>query len=144
MAEPGIEPIGDGRAERGELYKEEFAGLDHPFTDGGFRAFLDTTDDFIVSLAAESARTASRRGGDAIDSSDVESAGQYLYSGRRQRAASQSGTVGGILLGISGSGFFSWYVADQPTDGVVISSAILLLIGAAMVVWNFAADWSRR
>jgi DNA helicase TIP49 (TBP-interacting protein) len=86
-----------------------------PFTPRAFDNLKEKLSEYSVQLIAEAVKLAKRHQSETVSSTHVEHASEYLVSSTSHKIYRHLGTVGGLLIGVAGSGFVSMFSTNQFT-----------------------------
>lgn len=111
-----------------------------PFSQPAFETLKEKIGAYIIELVSESVKVAQRRQTDTVSITHVEQASQYLLASTSRRFFRHLGTVGGILLGVSGSTLLGMTTADKYTAVGVLASATLAVLGSFLLAIHIAKD----
>jgi hypothetical protein len=124
-----------------KLARATLADVDpKPFSTAAFFKLQERIEQHIDDLVIESARIMSRHQADTISAAYVSQASENLVIGRRQRLFTIVGTLGGVLLGAAVSSFVEMAKSATVTTPQALTASILGVIGAIMIVVQFARE----
>lgn len=93
--------------------------------------------DYAFALTREAARIAAQSGVQTIATVHVsEAKRRLLLSGRRDWKKNLANTLGGTLFGLGASPFVALGSGAQTSNALVITAAVLLVIGTLLVMFG--------
>ena len=111
-----------------------------PFTQHAIEEFKEQVGDYAVELINESVKRAKRHQAEAVSSSDVRHASQYLVSNTRHKIYGHVGALGGLLLGAAISNLLSIITTSQYGLNGIILTFIPTLIGGSLMTVHMVKD----
>jgi hypothetical protein len=102
---------------------------DTPFTPRALDNLKDKLSEYSALLVTE-----------AVSSTHVEHAREYLISSTSRRFYRHMGALGGVFLGMAGSNFASMFSSNQFTPNGVALTVIATLLGGVLTTVHIVKD----
>ena len=113
---------------------------DTPFTPRALDNLKDKLSEYSALLVTEAVKVAKRHQSEAVSSTHVEHASEYLISSTSRRFYRHMGALGGVFLGMAGSNSLSMFSTNQFTPNGVALTVIATLLGGVLTTVHMVKD----
>jgi hypothetical protein len=120
---------------------EVLEGVDrNPFSVAAFDVLKGKVGEYVSDVVRESEAIARRQQADIISAKHVQDACDRLTVSPRRRLYKHIGTIGGIALGISGSGLITILTASESSIALIGATVITALVGGIFLGISIRSD----